>query len=436
MGSPTGPSYLIHVCIGWRVKTAALALTLGAPLTIFLVACGSSERKAAAQSSVAEATPTVAVARAVVQNLSRDIVLTAEFSPFQEVDVMAKVSGYVKEIRVDVGDHVRPGQALATIEVPEMQDDMTRAQATIDQAAADVAAFRDEIRRAESTHEIAHLSYQRLAGVVKERPGLIAQQEIDDAHGRDLVAEAQLAGANSHLAAALQKVSVTRTELARVKTMLSYTQVTAPFSGVITKRYANTGSMIQAGTASQTQAMPVVRLSENSLLRLILPVPESVVSLVRVGQGLTVRVPTMNRTFPGKVARFSDRVQLSTRTMDTEVDVPNAGFTLIPGMYAEVKFTTESRSHALTVPITAVDLTPGTETAGKVMVIVSDGRLESRDVSLGIQTADRFEVRSGLREGDVVVIGNRASLRPGQQVRPKLTDLTNIVAAPRPNPTP
>lgn len=135
----------------------------------------------------------------------------------------------------------------------------------------------------------------------------------------------------------------------------------------------------------------------------------------------------MNRTFPGKVARFSDRVQLSTRTMDTEVDVPNPRFTLIPGMYAEVKFTTESRSHALTVPITAVDLASGTETTGKVMVIVSDGasngRLEARDVSLGIQTADSFEVRSGLREGDVVVIGNRASLRPGQQVRPKLTDI-------------
>jgi RND family efflux transporter MFP subunit len=409
------------------VKTAVLALALGATLTIFLVACGSPERKAAAQSGVPEGTPTVAVSRAVLQNLSRDVVLTAEFIPFQEVDVMAKVSGYVKEIRVDVGDHVRQGQALATIEVPEMQDDMTRAQATIDQATADVAAFRDEIRRAESAHEIAHLSYQRLAGVVKERPGLVAQQEIDDAHSRDLVAEAQLAGANSHLAAALQKVSVTRAELGRVKTMLAYTQVTAPFAGVITKRYANTGSMIQAGTASQTQAMPVVRLSENSLLRLILPVPESVVSLVRVGQGLTVRVPTMNRTFPGKVARFSDRVQLSTRTMDTEVDVPNPGFTLIPGMYAEVKFTTESRSRAVTVPITAVDLNPGTETAGKVMVIVSDGasngRLESRDVSIGIQTADSFEIRSGLREGDVVVTGNRASLRAGQQVRPKLTDI-------------
>jgi RND family efflux transporter MFP subunit len=144
---------------------------------------------------------------------------------------------------------------------------------------------------------------------------------------------------------------------------------------------------------------------------------------VRVGQGLTVRVPTMNRTFPGKVARFSDRIQLATRTMDTEVDVPNPGFTLVPGMYAEVNFTTESRAHALTVPITAVDLSGGIETAGKVMAVASDGRLESRDVSLGLETADRVEVRSGLHEGDVVVIGNRANLHPGQHVRPKLTEM-------------
>jgi RND family efflux transporter MFP subunit len=390
---------------------------------VLLDGCGGSDRKALAQGSVVEESPTVAAAKAVVRNLSRDVVLTAEFIPYQEVDVLAKVSGYVKEIRVDVGDHVQKGQGLATIEIPEMQDDMARAQATIDQAEAEVTGSRDEIRRAESAHEIAHLSYERLAGVVKERPGLIAQQEIDDAHGRDLVAEAQLASANSHLDAARHKVSVTRAELAHVKTMLAYTEVTAPFAGVITKRYANTGSMIQAGTASQTQAMPLVRLSENSLLRLILPVPESVVSLVRVGQGLTVRVPTINRTFPGQVARFSDRVQLSTRTMDTEVDVPNPGFTLVPGMYAEVTLTTESRSHALTVPITAVDVSGAAATTGTVMAVAADGRLESHDVSLGLQTADSFEVRSGIQEGDVVVVGNRASLRPGQRVRPKLTDI-------------
>jgi RND family efflux transporter MFP subunit len=391
-------------------------------------ACGSTERKAEATAGAAEEPPAVAAAKAVVQDLSRKVVLTAEFIPFQEVDVMAKVSGYIKEIRVDVGDHVRLGQTLATIEIPEMQDDITRAQATIGQAEAEVTGARDEVHRAESSHDIAHLSYQRLSGVVKERPGLVAQQEIDDAHSRDLVAEAQLAGANSKLAAALQKVSVTRAELARVRTMLAYTQVTAPFAGVITKRYANTGSMIQAGTASQTQAMPVVRLSENSLLRLILPVPESDVSLVHVGQGLTVRVPTLNRSFPGKVARFSDRVQLSTRTMDTEVDVANSSFTLIPGMYAEVDFTTESRKHALTAPVSAVDLTEGNESTGKVLTISSSGVLEARNVSLGLQTADSFEVLSGLQSGELVVTGNRANLRPGQHARPKFTDISAAAA--------
>jgi RND family efflux transporter MFP subunit len=410
---------------GTPSKSTLLALVLGIPFLALLNSCGNAQSRAASPSNAPEETPTVAAAKATVQDLSRNVVLTAEFVPFQEVDLMAKVSGYVKEIRVDVGDHVAQGQVLATIEIPEMQDDVVRAQATIDQAEAEVTGAKDDIRRAESAHDIAHLSSQRLASVVKERPGLVAQQEIDDARSRDLGAEAQLSAANAKLAAASQRVSITRSELARVKTMLAYTQVTAPFAGVITKRYANTGSMIQAGTASQTQAMPLVRLSENSHLRLILPVPESEVSLVKVGQQLTVRVPTLNRSIPGKVARFSDRVQLSTRTMDTEVDVPNPNFTVVPGMYAEVDFTTESHKNVVTVPVNAVDLTSGSETAGKVMVVTggaSDGPLETRDVSLGMQTADSFEIRSGLSNGDIVVTGNRANLRAGQHVRPKLAE--------------
>ncbi|MEP7351676.1 MAG: efflux RND transporter periplasmic adaptor subunit [Acidobacteriota bacterium] len=401
-------------------------------LFTFLDACGNSRAQTGSAETSVEAPRTVAAAKATVQDLSKDVVLTAEFIPFEEVDLMAKVSGYVKEISVDVGDHVKQGQVLATIEIPEMQDDVMRAQATIEQAEAEVTGASDDIRRAESAHDIAHVSYQRLSNVVKERPGLIAQQEIDDARGRDLGSEAQLSSANAKLASARQRVSVTRAELARVKTMLAYTQVTAPFSGVITKRYANTGSMIQAGTASQTQAMPLVRLSENSRLRLILPVPESDVSLVKVGQPLTVKVPTLNRNIQGKVARFSDRVQLATRTMDTEVDVPNPSFTLVPGMYAEVDFTTESHKHVVTVPIGAVDLSAGNETAGKVMVVSSagteEGQLLVRDVSLGMQTADSFEVRSGLMDGEVVVTGNRASLRAGQSVRPKLAETTTAKA--------
>src|SRR5262249_20659720 len=152
----------------------------------------------------------VAAAAAELRDLSRDVVLTAEFIPFEEVDVMAKVSGYVKDIRVDTGDHVEKGQLLAVLEIPEMQDDQLRAQATIDQAAADVTTIRDEIRRAESAHEMAHLSYERLAGVTKERPGLVAQQEIDDAHGRDLMSEAQVAAERSRLTASERKVTVAR----------------------------------------------------------------------------------------------------------------------------------------------------------------------------------------------------------------------------------
>jgi RND family efflux transporter MFP subunit len=366
--------------------------------------------------------PTVAVAKASPADLSKNVVLTAEFRPFQEVEVMAKVSGYVKEIRVDIGDRVKQGDLLAVLEIPEMKDDLARAKATLDRSGSEVARAKDDVTRAESAHDIAHLSYQRLFDVSKKRPGLVAQQEIDDAHSKDLVAEAQVAAAQSALLAATQQVDVSKAELARVNTMNDYTHVTAPFTGVITKRYADTGSMIQAGTASQTQAMPLVRLSENSLLRLDLPVPESVVPTIHVGQQVDVNVPSLKRTFPGKVARFADKVQLSTRTMDTEVDVPNPSLVLVPGMYAEVNLTLASRPKALSIPLSAVDRGADSD-SDHVMAITADNRVEVRKVALGLETANLVEVLSGLREGELVVIGNRASLQANQQVAPKVTTL-------------
>ncbi len=368
--------------------------------------------------------PTVAVAKVTKEELSHNLTLTAEFRPFQEIDVMAKVSGYVKEIKVDVGDRVQQGQLLATLEIPEMADDLARARAAVERSSAEVARARDEIQRAESAHGIAHVSYERLASVSKQRPGLVAQQEIDDAHSKDLVAEAQLAATKSGVTAALQQVDVNKAEMGKVNTLHDYTRVTAPFAGVVTKRYADTGSMIQAGTASQTQAMPVIRLSQNSLLRLILPVPESVVPSVRVGGRVDVRVPSLNRVFPGKVARFAGRVQPSTRTMDTEVDVPNPSLILIPGMYAEVSLTLDRRYDALAVPVSAVDNDESageTAATGRVLFVTPEGRVEVRKVSLGLETSSLVEIRSGLKDGDLVVIGNRSALQPGQQVKPKIT---------------
>lgn len=260
-----------------------------------------------ARSSRAPDAPTVAVAKATLEDLSRGMVLTAEFKPYQEVDIMAKVAGYVKSITVDVGDRVKEGQLLATLEIPEMADDRARAQAALDRSQAEVTRAQDQVQQAESAHEVAHLTYSRLAQVSKQKPGLVAQQEVDDAHGKDLVAEAQISAARSNLAAAQEQVHVNNAELQKIKTLLDYTRVTAPFAGVITKRYADTGSMIQAGTASSSQAMPLVRLSENSLLRLILPVPESAVPTVHIGQQVEVRVKTLNRSFSGRVTRFDEK---------------------------------------------------------------------------------------------------------------------------------
>jgi RND family efflux transporter MFP subunit len=385
---------------------------------MFGTAC-SRPRAVEAADAPPEATPTVAVARASFHDLSRDTVLTANFEPYQEVDVMSKVAGYVKSIKVDIGDRVRQGQVLATLEIPEMADDLTKAGATVDRNAADVSRARDELRRAESAHDMAHLAYTRLAAVQKSRPGLIAQQEIDDAHSRDLVAEAQVAAAKSALAAAEEQVKVAQADRARVKTLYDYTVVTAPFAGVITKRYADTGSMIQAGTASQTQAKPVVRLSQNTLLRLVLPVPESAVPQVRVGETVEVRVPSLHRSFPGRVARFADKLQLDTRTMPTEVDVPNPQLLLVPGMFAEVDLRLEQRTNALTIPVTAVSRS---ERESSVFA-VTDSVVGQRPVKTGLETATRVEILSGLKDGDFVIVGNRAELKPGQRVHSKLTEL-------------
>jgi RND family efflux transporter MFP subunit len=361
--------------------------------------------------------PVVPVARVASADLARQTEITAEFRPFQEIDVHAKVAGYLKKIYVDVGDRVQQGQLLAVLEIPEMADDLTRAKAATQLSSANVERAREELQRAKSSHELAHLSYTRLAAVLKARPNLVAQQEIDSALARDRESESQVSAAQAGLSAAEHQVSVSQADQQKTLTLGEYARITAPFAGVITNRYADTGAMIQAGTASQTQALPVVRLSQNDLLRLSLPVPESAVPRIHLGDPVEVRVPTLNRTFAGKIARSSGKVSTSTRTMETEVDVPNSHLVLMPGMYAEVTITLERRPRALAVPVEAI---ADQETNPTVMLVDAEGNLEIREVKLGLETARRIEVLSGVSEGDLVFTGNRSQFRPGQKVRPKV----------------
>jgi RND family efflux transporter MFP subunit len=397
-------------------------------ISIALVALCSCDRKPEAEepragTPVSSLPPVVAVARAGPADLIKTVVLTAEFRPFQEIEVHAKVSGYVKQIMVDVGDRVVAGQTLAILEVPEMSDDVARAQASSKRSEAEVQHARDELAQAQAGYDAAHLTYQRLADVNKQRPNLIAQQEIDDARGKDLAAEAGVSAAKSALAAAQQQVQVSQVDQQRTNTMLAYSKITAPFAGVISKRYADTGAMIQAGTASQTQALPLVRLSEIGKLRLVLPVPESMVSKIHLGEVVEVRVPSLNRSFPGTVSRFSDTVSTATRTMETEVDVLNPGLTLVPGMYAEANLTLDRRQKALAIPLMAVS-TQGDKSS--VFVVTAENKVEERQVKLGIQTANRTEVVAGLHDGDLVVVGNRSQIQPGLQVTPKQIEMAKV----------
>jgi RND family efflux transporter MFP subunit len=291
---------------------------------------------------------------------------------------------------------------------------LARAKATLEHSNAEVARAQDEIKRAQSVRDIAHLSYTRLANVSKAKPGLVAQQEIDDAQSKDQVAEAQISSAQSSLAAAQQQVHVSDAELARVNTMFNYTRVTAPFAGVVTKRYADTGSMIQAGKSTDKQDMQLLQLAENTLLRLILPVPESAVATVHIGQQVEVRVPTLSRSFAGKVSRFADSLDLQTRTMHTEVDVPNPTWILIPGMYAEVNLGLEHRDHVVTIPVTAAH-------DGRAFIVTSDNRVEIRKIEIGLQTSNRVEIRSGIKQNEMVVVGTTTGLDAGTVVTPKLT---------------
>ncbi len=357
--------------------------------------------------------PTVPVAVAEPANLENNLVLSAEFRPFQEVDVMAKVAGYVRSINVDIGSHVGQNAVLATLEVPEIQDDLAKAKAGVAAAEANIATAEAGVQRAQAGANIAKISYQRIQDVATRDKGLVPKQELDVAQSKQLEAEAQLASATSSLKSAQQSKVEAESEYSRAGAMVRYATITAPFAGVVTKRYANTGSMIQAGISSQTQAMPVVRLAQNNVLRLSLPVPVSAVADIRDGQTVDVNVTSTGRHLEGKIARYADAVQMATRTMDTEVDVPNPDGSLVPGMYAEVHLHLANRTAALSVPLDAVD---GLGTSVQQAYVVRDGTVHLVTVKVGLQTPNRLEILSGLQRGDKVIVGRHAGLSDGEKV--------------------
>jgi RND family efflux transporter MFP subunit len=387
---------------------AALFLVCGG-----VAGCGSSG-KSAAESAIAPVAPVVTAHR---ENLSSQLSIAAEFQPYQEVNMYAKVSGYIQKLYIDWGAHVKQGQLLAVLEIPELQQQLQLDEANTKKSEQDLERAKEELNRASSAYKVAHLTYTRLADVQKSRPELVAQEEIDVAQGKDLEASAGESSAKDGLAGSEQELAGSRAALEKDRALFAYSRITAPFDGVITEIDAYTGALLPAGTSSNIGDQTFCHLSQNSLLRLVIPVPERAVADLRVGENVTVRVSTINKTFQGKVSLYSDQIDPQTRTMHTEVVVSNATYEIVPGMYATVEIPLHTVQNALTVPVQAVRRS--TETDGTVLVVGADNRIENREVTLGLESSTDVEILSGLSDNDRVVFGEQSQFKPGELVSPK-----------------
>jgi RND family efflux transporter MFP subunit len=331
---------------------------------------------------------TVGVAKVTRQDMYNEVPIPAEFRPYVQSQLHAIVTGYVSKMLVDFGDKVKQGQVLATLNAPELQDELNNARANQQQAQAD--------------YDNEHLLYTRLQEVNQEHPKLVAQQDLDTARSKDADSAAAVAAAKA--------------KVGEFETRMSYTNIVAPFDGVITQRSVDPGALVQAGTNSD-RAPELLQISDNYHLRLDFPVSVDFVQDVRVGVPVKVKVDSLHgKLFSGKISRFQNQVNDQTRTMITEIEIDNPDLEIVPGMYAVVLFQYAKRPNALAIPIEAIS-DPKNPT---VYLVGADHKIEDRPVTLGVEMPDKFQVTKGLQEGDLVMIGNRSQVHPGQQVEVKI----------------
>ena len=354
------------------------AVCLATQLAVAIVCSGCTTKTSAAPQEI----PVVAASHAVRTDLKNDVTLTAELEPYYEVDVMAKEAGYIRHMLVDIGDHVKAGQLICVLEIPELQDDLQRAKADVQTATAEQSAAEQDRKRAVAAQDIAHLSYTRILEVSKKEPGLVPLQEVDVAHSRDLEAEAQVASAEQNIQASVSRLQAARAALEHETALVEYTRIVSQLNGV---------------------------------LRLMLPVPEAYVGIIHNGESVTVTVPALGRTLSGKVMRFADRVQASTRTMTAEVDLKNTKLDLIPGMYAQVQLNLADAPNAVAIPVGALD---STGSGNRVYTVDPAGTVHIRTVATGIQSPQFVQVLSGIQPGETVILGSHSGLQDGARVQP------------------
>jgi len=339
------------------------------------VSCGPTDHTTNSSAQVQNASiPSVMVTRVKVAALDRRITLPGTVRAYQEATLYAKVAGYLKWIAVDRGDRVKAGQVLAEIEIPEMQ--------------AEIGKLRAELN-------VAEIERTRLTQAAARAPDLVTPQAVDSASAKSEVALA---------------------DLKRAETLLEYGKLTAPFSGIVAKRWVDPGAFIPAATSSTSaKSAAVLTLMDFSIVRIEVAMPQTEVPLVTVGLPVSVSVRELpGRSFVGRVTRIAYALDESTKTMATEIEMPNPGGTLRPGMYASVTTSLERNPDALLLPSEALV----TENGKPFVFTVEGGKAHKTAVQTGLDDGVSVEVKSGLASNDLVVVSPGQSLADGQPCRP------------------
>jgi RND family efflux transporter MFP subunit len=338
--------------------------------------------------------PTVRTAAVRASESVRLATWPAATEAFEQANIYARASGYISKRNVDIGSRVKAGDLLAEITAPEVEHQIAQAEGTMEQ-------LRATLQQAEANRDLAQVTWDRDRKLVQQG---WATQQLGDTDR--LTLEARVAA----VAVARANITAQEAQLRVLNQQKTYQSVKAPFDGVITQRNVDVGALVQADAASGTF---MFTLAHSDVIRIQLYVPQDDALDVAAGTQAVVRVPEMpGRDFPGQVTRIADALQPGTRTLLTEIDVPNPDHALSPGMYCRVELKIRRKASSLIVPSEAVIFNRD----GLSVAIVDDGVVHLRKITSVRDFGTTVEVSAGVAEGDNVVLNPQVDLTDGQKV--------------------
>jgi len=381
-----------------------------------LVACAACSRSGGAGSALAQtslAPVTVSTEKAQQRDLADRIDLTGILTADEQVTVYAKIPGYLKTIHFDIGDHVRQGQLIAELEIPEMTTALAEKRAALVKAQAALEQARAAVEESRAEAEFAQVNYQRLKNIHDRNADVLPGQDVDQARASHGVANGKLKNTEAQVKVAEAAIAAAEAEINTLNTLMAYARIEAPMAGIITQRFVDPGALIQTASSSRTQAAPLVAIARVDRVRAMVDVPEPSAPYIRPGTAARVQVAnSADQSFPATVARTGGVLDPASRTLRIEIGVPNPGDRLRPGMTVKVSLELRKLAGSVTVPVAAVRA-QGSE---RLVFVVQDGKAKQVKVKTGLESPDWIQIVDGLKPGEEVVVASAGLLNDGSVV--------------------